>query len=271
MSSREDTSLPADTEAEPVLLRNDAAAVAHLTLNRPGQRNALSHELLLALLAALDACGNDPTIRVVVLRGAGPAFSAGHDLREVQASTPGEIEALFALCSRVMLRLQEIPQPVIARVHGIATAAGCQLVAACDLAVAADAATFATPGVNIGLFCSTPAVPVVRTIGRKRALELLFTGEPIDAATALAWGLVNRVVTASALDAEIDQLAGKIARASAATIALGKRAFYRQIGMLDRDAYELASAVMSENATSADAREGVAAFLEKRRAVWQRR
>jgi len=271
MSSGEDNSASANTSEEPVLLRNDAASVAYLTLNRPRQRNALSHELLGVLLAALDACGNDPTIRVVVLGGAGQAFSAGHDLREVQASTPREIEELFTLCSRVMLRLQEIPQPVIARAHGIATAAGCQLVAACDLAVAADSATFATPGVNIGLFCSTPAVPVVRTIGRKRALELLFTGEPIDAATALAWGLVNRVVPASELDAEIARLAGKIASASAATIALGKRAFYRQIGMLDRDAYELASAVMCENVTSADAREGVAAFLEKRRAIWQRR
>jgi enoyl-CoA hydratase/carnithine racemase len=219
----------------------------------------------------LDAVASERDIRVLVLGGSGSAFSAGHDLREVQSSSPGEIEELFASCSRVMLRLQEIPQPVIARVHGVATAAGCQLVAACDLAVAADVATFATPGVNIGLFCSTPAVPVVRTIGRKRALELLLTGEPIDAATALAWGLVNRVVAVADLDDEIARLTSTIANSSAETIALGKRAFYHQVGLLDRDAYELASAAMCENAATEDAREGIDAFINKRRAVWRQR
>jgi len=272
MSPRTDKR-PSDTdlEAVPVLLCEHAPPVVRLTLNRPRQRNALSRDVLQELLAALDACALDPGPRVVVLGGSGTAFSAGHDLREIQASSPAEIEELFALCSRVMLRLQEIPQPVIARVHGVATAAGCQLVAACDLAVAADEATFATPGVNIGLFCSTPAVPVVRGVGRKRALELLLTGEPIGAATALEWGLVNRVVAAAQLDAEIDRLVGRIASASAETIALGKRTFYRQVGMLDRDAYELASAVMCENAAHADAREGIDAFITKRRAVWQKR
>lgn len=244
--------------------------VTRIVLDRPDKRNALSHDLLDALLAALDACAADQEARVVVLAAEGPAFCAGHDLREIAASTPAEIESLFALCARVMLRLQEIPQPVIASVHGIATAAGCQLVAACDLAIAAEEATFATPGVNIGLFCSTPAVPVVRSIGRKRAMEMLLTGDGIDARTALEWGLVNRVAAARDLDAAVDALAEKIASVSADTVALGKRAFYRQIGHDEREAYEIASAVMCENAASPDAREGIAAFLAKRRATWRR-
>jgi enoyl-CoA hydratase/carnithine racemase len=259
------------TGEEPVLLVHREPPVLRLTLNRPKQRNALSHGLLRASLEALDAASSDPDVRVVVLAGSGSAFSAGHDLREVQSSSAAELEELFALCSRLMLRLQEIPQPVIARVHGIATAAGCQLVSACDLAVAADVATFATPGVNIGLFCSTPAVPVVRSVGRKRALEMLLTGEPIDARTALEWGLVNRVVALADVDAEIARLVSKIADTSAPTIALGKRAFYQQIGLLDRDAYELASAAMCANAASDDAREGIDAFINKRRATWRQR
>jgi len=261
----------ASSEDAPQLLQDAAAPIVHLTLNRPRQRNALSRELLVDLLAGLDACAANAVIRVVVLAANGPVFSAGHDLREIQSSSPAEIEELFALCSRVMLRIQEIPQPVIARVHGLATAAGCQLVAACDLAVAAEAATFATPGISIGLFCSTPAVPVVRTVGRKRALEMLFTGDAIDARTACDWGLVNRVVPQAELDAEVQRLASKITSASAETVAIGKRAFYRQVGLLERDAYELASAVMCENAATPDAREGIAAFVEKRRAVWRSR
>ncbi|HEY8516368.1 MAG TPA: enoyl-CoA hydratase [Candidatus Binatia bacterium] len=250
---------------------HEPGPIARLILNRPRRRNALSHELLEALLAALDRCASDPQTRVVVLAGNGPAFSAGHDLQELQAATSAEIERLFALCSRVMLRLHEIPQPVIARVHGIATAAGCQLVAACDLAIAADVATFATPGVSIGLFCSTPAVPVVRAVGRKRALEMLFTGAPIDAQTALDWGLVNRVVPLQELDAEIARFAARIVAASPETIALGKRAFYRQLALPEDDAYALAGAAMCENAALEDAREGIRAFLEKRRPVWGRK
>jgi len=259
------------SEESASLLIDQARPIRSITLNRPRQRNALSRDLLDGLFRALDECAASTETRVVVLAANGPAFSAGHDLREIRSSNAAEIEHLFALCSRVMLRIQEIPQPVIARVHGIATAAGCQLVAACDLAIASDDATFATPGVNIGLFCSTPAVPVVRSVGRKRAMEMLLTGDAIDAATALAWGLVNRVVPASELDAEVGRLASKIASASAETIALGKRAFYQQVGRLERDAYELAAAAMCENAVTPDAREGIAAFVEKRRAVWQRR
>jgi enoyl-CoA hydratase/carnithine racemase len=269
MSSLADTSSSDPASNDDVLCRRDGP-VARLTLNRPQQRNALSRAVLQQLLAALDDCARDPGVRVIVLGANGPAFSAGHDLREIQACTPAQTDDLFRLCSQLMLRLQEVPQPVIARVHGIATAAGCQLVAASDLAVAAESATFATPGVNIGLFCSTPAVPVVRGIGRKRALEMLLTGAPIDAATALEWGLVNRVVPLAELDGAIEGLTAAIVAASAATTTLGKRAFYRQVGLLDRDAYELASAAMVENAASDDAREGIRAFLEKRAPVWRR-
>lgn len=242
--------------------------VARLTLNRPRERNALSRALLGDLADALDACAERRDLRVVVLAGDGPAFSAGHDLREIGNASVEEIEELFSCCARVMLRLQEIPQPVIARVHGIATAAGCQLVAACDLAVAADTATFATPGINIGFFCSTPAVPVVRSVGRKRAMEMLLTGAPIDARTACDWGLVNRVVRPTDLDDAIGALCEKMVASSADTIALGKRAFYRQIGHDEREAYEIASAVMCQNALTPDAREGITAFLEKRRPIW---
>lgn len=245
--------------------------IARITLNRPRERNALSRALLGQLAAALESCAARADLRAVVLGGNGPAFSAGHDLREIQAAGPEVLEDLFASCARVMLKLQEIPQPVIARVHGVATAAGCQLVAACDLAVAAETATFATPGINIGFFCSTPAVPVVRSVGRKRAMEMLLTGSAIDAATASAWGLVNRVVPEADLDGEIEALLQTILASSGATIALGKRAFYRQLGHDERAAYEIASAVMCENAVIPDAREGIAAFIEKRRPVWPRR
>ncbi|MEW6272465.1 MAG: enoyl-CoA hydratase [Thermodesulfobacteriota bacterium] len=255
---------------EPVLL-HEPGSITRLTLNRPRRRNALSHDLLEQLLGALDRCAAERETRVIVLAGNGPAFSAGHDLQEIRSAAPEAVERLFALCSRVMLRLQQVPQPVIARVHGVATAAGCQLVAACDLAVAADGATFATPGVTIGLFCSTPAVPVVRAVGRKRALEMLLTGAPVDAATALAWGLVNRVVPGERLDDEVGRLADAIVAASADTIALGKRAFYRQLALPECDAYGVATEAMCANAGSDDAREGIDAFLEKRRPVWRKR
>lgn len=254
----------------PLVLWESSGPLVRLTLNRPRQRNALSGALLAELRRVLEEVGGSAA-RVVVLGGAGPAFCSGHDLRELRDATPAATEEIFAACEQVMLAIHALPQPVIARVHGVATAAGCQLVAACDLAVAAEEATFATPGVGIGLFCSTPAVPIVRAIGRKRSLEMLLTGEPIDAATALEWGLVNRVVPAAALDAEIERLASKIAATSATTVALGKQAFYRQIDLAETDAYDVASRAMCDNAATEDAREGIAAFLEKRRPVWRGR
>jgi len=260
-----------DPSGAPLVLVDRSGPIARLTLNRPAQRNALSAELLRELRRALGECGASPDVRIVVVAGAGPAFSAGHDLRELSNAPPGEVEALFHLCSETMLDLQTLPQPVIARVHGIATAAGCQLVAACDLAVAAEGARFATPGVSIGLFCSTPAVPLVRSVGRKRALEMLFTGTPIDARTALEWGLVNRVVAESQLDDAVDQLAGRIVAASRHTLALGKRAFYRQLALAEEPAYDVASAAMCENAADDDAHEGIEAFLEKRKPRWHDR
>lgn len=242
--------------------------VARVTLNRPERRNALSLEAMRDLLAALRRLGDDPGVVVVVIAGAGPVFSAGHDLSEMVGRPDDFYEELFATCVELMTAVHEIPQPVIARVHGIATAAGCQLVAACDLAIAASDARFATPGVNIGLFCSTPMVPVVRAIGRKRALEMLLTGDPIDAATAADWGLVNRVVPPADLDAAVDALAARICRSSATVIGLGKRAFYAQEGLTEADAYAVAAPVMAANAALADAREGITAFLEKRSPVW---
>ncbi len=201
--------------------------------------------------------------------GNGPAFSAGHDIAEMQgAPDPAFYEELFSTCVRLMTRLHELPQPVIARVHGVATAAGCQLVAACDLAIAAADARFATPGVNIGLFCSTPMVPVARSIGRKRALEMLFTGEMIDATTALDWGLVNQVVEPGDLDTAVDALATRIASASGYVLALGKRAFYSQDQLTEGAAYDIACPVMVDNAQAADAHEGMTAFLEKRAPTW---
>jgi enoyl-CoA hydratase/carnithine racemase len=246
--------------------------VAHLVLNRPERRNALSQEVMVEMLEALDAVASDETTRVLVIEGRGPAFSAGHDLAEMDANRAADFyEELFATCVRLMTRVHELPQPVIAKVHGVATAAGCQLVAACDLAVASDVARFATPGVNIGLFCSTPMVPVARSIGRKRALELLLTGEAIDAQTALEWGLVNRVVAADRLDAEVDELARRIAGASAYVLALGKRAFYAQDQLREDAAYDIACPVMVDNAQAADAHEGMRAFLEKRAPRWRNR
>ena len=250
--------------------RNDI--VARLVLNRPERRNALSQQVMAEMLQALDVVASDEKTRVLVIEGRGPAFSAGHDLAEMGANRTADFyEELFATCVRLMTRVHDLPQPVIAKVHGVATAAGCQLVAACDLAVASGDARFATPGVNIGLFCSTPMVPVARSIGRKRALEMLFTGEMIDAHTALEWGLVNRVVAADRLDAEVDQLARRIASASAYVLALGKRAFYAQDQLREDAAYDIACPAMIDNAQADDAHEGIRAFLEKRAPQWRNR
>ena len=250
-----------------LLLRTDGPA-ARITLNRPEKRNALSFELMQELIAALRAAPADPDTRAIVIDAAGPAFSAGHDLSEMIGREEAFLDELFATCTELMQTIHELPQPVIAKVHGIATAAGCQLVAACDLAVATDTARFATPGVKIGLFCSTPMVPVSRAVGRKRAMQMLLTGEPIDAATALDWGLVNQVVPAAELDAAVEHLVEAIARSSSYTVALGKQAFYDQIDRAESDAYEHTKLVMTENALAADAQEGMTAFLDKRPPNW---
>ena len=243
--------------------------IARIVLDRADRRNALSLGLMREMLAALDAVAADPAARVLVVEGRGPAFSAGHDLAEVVATrTPEFYDELFTTCTKLMVRLHTIPQPVIAKVHGVATAAGCQLVAACDLAVAADDARFATPGVNIGLFCSTPMVPISRSIGRKRMLEMLFTGDMIDATTAVEWGLVNRAVPGEQLESAVVELAERIARSSPTVLALGKRAFYEQEATSELAAYGLACAVMVDNAQMDDAHEGMNAFLEKRSPVW---
>jgi enoyl-CoA hydratase/carnithine racemase len=243
--------------------------IARVVLDRPERRNALSLALMQEVIDTLDDVAADPAVRVVVMEGNGPAFSAGHDLAEMTATRDaGFYEELFSTCVRMMTRVHELPQPVIAKVHGIATAAGCQLVAACDLAVAAEGARFATPGVNIGLFCSTPMVPVARSVGRKRALEMLLTGEMIDARTALEWGLVNHVVPGDRLDDEVLALAGRIAQASGYVLALGKRAFYAQDQLPEDAAYAVACPVMVDNAQADDAHEGMRAFLEKRAPKW---
>lgn len=251
------------TTAQHVVVDEDEV-VTRITLNRPERRNALSLELMEELTAALRAARG----RVVVIAGAGPAFSAGHDLPELLAADTPEAEHLFTTCSTLMTTVQSIDQPVIARVHGVATAAGCQLVASCDLAVAETGARFATPGVRIGLFCSTPMVPLSRAIGPKRALQMLYTGELIDASTALDWGLVNEVVPPEELDGAVTALAARIAEASPMVLALGKRAFYAQLGMDQAAAYDLATATMTKNAVTDDAREGISAFLEKRSPTW---
>jgi enoyl-CoA hydratase/carnithine racemase len=252
-----------------VLLRRDADGVAWLTLNRPPARNALSIGLMQALVAELDAIETDPATKVVVIGGAGPAFCAGHDLRELRSRPErAAYQATFELCSRLMTRIVRLSKPVIARVHGVATAAGCQLVASCDLAVAATTARFATPGVNIGLFCCTPMVALSRNVGRKAAMEMLLTGELIDAARARELGLVNRVVPEAELDAAVAALAGQIAAKSPLTLAIGKGAFYRQAEMGLDDAYAYVSEVMTRNMLARDAAEGIDAFLAKRTPVW---
>ena len=244
--------------------------VATITLNRPQRRNALSLGLMRELLDCLDGVAARPReVRAVVLAAAGEVFSSGHDLRELSGGEEADYRELFTVCSALMQRLQTIPQPVIAAVQGLATAAGCQLVCACDLAVASERAAFATPGVKIGLFCSTPMVALTRAVGRKRAMEMLLTGRVIDAPTAAAWGIVNHVVPHETLAAEAHRLAGEIAAASAATVAIGKRAFYSQIDLDQAAAYEYASQVMTQNAKAADAQEGIAAFLAKRPPCWR--
>ncbi len=258
---------------EPPIRVESREGVATLTLNRGARFNPLSSDMIAALDSAFGAIADDGDCRVVVLAAEGRGFCAGHDLKEMRthAGDAAWQRRLFDDCSRMMTRVTELPQPVIARVHGIATAAGCQLVSMCDLAVAVDTATFALPGVNIGVFCSTPAVGVARNIGRKRAMELLLTGAPIDARTALAWGLVNRVVPIAALDAEIRQLTDQIVSRSAATIRLGKAAFYQQIERPLAVAYDVASETMTCNMSLNDAAEGIDAFLQKRPPSWRDR
>jgi enoyl-CoA hydratase/carnithine racemase len=258
---------------DPFILNTRDRGVATLTLNRPERFNPLSSAMISALQAELDAIAADSSLRVVVLAAKGKGFCAGHDLQEMRAHAGDQAwqRQLFDECSRMMVSLTKMPQPVIARVHGIATAAGCQLVSMCDLAVAAESAKFAMPGVNIGVFCSTPAVGVARNIGRKRAMEMLITGIPIDAQTALDWGLVNRVVPADTLDAEVEQFVETVLARSPATVRLGKQAFYRQIDRSLEAAYDIASESMACNLMLEDAAEGMDAFLEKRRAVWRGR
>ena len=252
-----------------IVAANEPAA--RITLNRPDKRNALSLELMQELIAALRDASAHPSVRAIVIEGAGPAFSAGHDLSEMIGRDEAFLDELFAVCTVMMETIHELPQPVIARVHGIATAAGCQLVAACDLAVAAEGTRFGTPGVKIGLFCSTPMVPVSRAVGRKRAMQMLLTGEPIDAHTALEWGLINQVVPVDELDAAVERLVDAIARSSSYTVAVGKQAFYDQVDRAEHDAYERTRVVMTENALAADAQEGMTAFLEKRAPHWSGR
>lgn len=251
------------------VLVEDALPAVVLTMNRPEQRNALSTPLMQELTEQLERQSARPEVRVVVLKGAGPAFSAGHDLHELVDRSLGEERQVFEVCTRMMETVQRIPQPVIAAVHGIATAAGCQLVATCDLAVASEQARFATPGVKIGLFCSTPMVALSRNIGRKRALEMLLSGKPIDARTAEAWGLVNRVVPADRLEDEALEFARQIASSSPLTVKIGKQAFYRQIEVDQATAYDVMSETMAENAMTCDAQEGMSAFLQKREPVWR--
>jgi enoyl-CoA hydratase/carnithine racemase len=257
---------------EPLVLRRDEDGVAWLTLNRPQARNALSVALMSEMEAALETLAADRQTRIVVIAGAGPAFCAGHDLRELRAN-PGRqhYEAVFAQCARLMTRIVRLPKPVIARVHGVATAAGCQLVASCDLAVAAQGARFATPGVNIGLFCSTPMVALSRAVGRKPAMEMLLTGNLIGADEARQWGLINRVVPAEKLDEAVQALAREIAAKSPLTLAIGKEAFYRQAELGLDAAYAYASEVMTTNMLARDAEEGIDAFIGKRAPVWEGR
>jgi enoyl-CoA hydratase/carnithine racemase len=244
---------------------------AILTLNRPQRRNALSLALMLEMMDAFDCIGRAGEARAVILAAAGKVFCSGHDLSEMTGRDVGEYRQIFDVCSALMLKIQAIPQPVIAEVQGGATAAGCQLVAACDLAVAAEDAWFATPGVKIGLFCTTPMVALTRAIGRKRALEMLLTGDPVDARTAAEWGLINRAVPAADLAAATRKLAGKAAEASSLVVAIGKQAFYTQIDLDQAKAYAYAKEVMSMNALAADAQEGIAAFLGKRAPCWRGR
>ncbi len=251
-----------------ILIAMDGS-VATITMNRPERRNALSLAHMEELMHCLKAIGQERSVAAVILRGNGPAFCAGHDLSEMIGQEPGAYRHIFAVCCELMGTIQAIPQPVIAQVHGIATAAGCQLVATCDLAIAAEEARFATPGVKIGLFCSTPMVALSRAVGRKKAMEMLLTGDLIPAHEALAAGLVNNVVPAAALESATHTLAEKIAASSHLVIGIGKQAFYRQLEMPQHQAYDYAMEVMAFNATFADAQEGMCAFLEKRHPEWR--
>jgi enoyl-CoA hydratase/carnithine racemase len=260
---------PSPSPAEPILLRHDLDGIATLTLNRPQARNALSMDLMAALLEALGGIARDASVKVVILAANGPGFCAGHDLKELRSQPRREIyQAVFQCCSKLMLAILSLPQPVIARVHGIATAAGCQLVASCDLALASEDARFATPGVNIGLFCSTPMVALSRAVPRKQAMEMLLTGEMIPAARAREIGLVNRVLPAAGLADATLALARQIAGKSPLTVKIGKEAFYRQAEMDIAAAYAYASEVMTKNMLARDAEEGIDAFIEKREPRW---
>jgi len=258
-----------NAEQEPFIKRTDSNGIATLTLNRPKARNALTKSGIAEISAELARIKEDSSIRVVVLAGAGPAFCAGHDLKELRANPdPKWTRDLFNACSEMMLSMTRLPQPIVTRVHGIATAAGCQLVATADLAVASRSATFATPGVNIGLFCSTPMVALSRNVGRKKAMEMLLTGKPLSAQSAEAAGLVNMSVSDEELDETVYGLAQVIASKSAKTLSIGKRAFYEQIELGLVDSYSFAGAVMAKNMMEPDASEGIDAFLEKRNPVW---
>ena len=262
----------AGAASDPLVLREDRGGLATLRLNRPNQANALSEEMIEALQSELDAAGADARVRVLAIAGAGRAFCAGHDLKQMRAHVePGYYAGLFARCRRLMTTLREIPQPVIAQVHGIATAAGCQLVASCDLAVASSDARFATSGINVGLFCATPAVPLSRDVSRKRAFEMLFTGDFIDARTACDWGLVNRVVPAEELSAAVASLAETIQSKSRVAVETGKRMFQRQLEMTLDEATAYAAEVMARNMLADDAGEGIDAFIAKRAPVWKDR
>lgn len=252
-----------------MLLVESQAGVVRLTLNRPERRNALSESMLTELGLAFDRIAGDRSARVVVLAAAGPVFCSGHDLGEMTGRAEGDYQALFSRCSGVMQQIRKLPQPVIARVQGLATAAGCQLVASCDLAVAVPEARFATPGVKIGLFCTTPMVPLVRAIPPRVAMEMLLTGLPISAERALAVGLINRIAPADQLDGSIQELTDAIVASSATTLELGKRAFYDQLALDEPTAYERATCLMTGNAMQHDAQEGIAAFLQKRPPQWK--
>ena len=257
---------------DPMLARRDQDGVAYLTLNRPSQFNSLSKPMLETLIAEIDAIAKDSSVRVVVLAGEGKAFCAGHDLKEMRGNHNLQFQQeLFRLCGKFMMKLTELPQPVIARVHGIATAAGCQLVSMCDLAVAADVARFAVSGINVGLFCSTPSVGLSRNMGRKQAFEMLVTGDFIDAAEAQRRGLVNRVVPLEQLDEEIAKLTASICAKSPVAIQMGKQMFYRQLEMGMEGAYQMAAETMACNMMTDDAGEGIDAFIAKRKPEWRGR
>jgi enoyl-CoA hydratase/carnithine racemase len=250
------------------LLVKDVLPAVEITLNRPEQLNALSTALMKELLAELDRQASRPEVRVIVLKGAGRAFSAGHDLKELQGRTLDAEREVFRTCSELMQKIQSLPQPVIAAVQGIATAAGCQLVATCDLAVATEDSRFATSGVRFGLFCSTPGVAIARNLSRKHALEMLLTGRFIDAATAERWGLVNRVVAPGRLDAAVGELVAELSALSPLALRIGKEGFYRQVELPQASAYELMSEAISRNAVAGDGQEGISAFVEKRKPRW---